>query len=105
MKRPLEYLESFVVFVLVLTGLTGIAYNLLREDGWLESVTRGIWRLTMRSPLMVSAVIAGAVVFGLIWRRRRKFERQQGRAATFVFYIMISAGAYYLGHLAIRGTL
>jgi len=105
LKKALEYLESFAVLALILAGLTGFAYHLFREGGWIESVTGSFWSFTMRSPLIVLVTIAGATVIALIWRRDRKTEQAHGKAATMVFYSMVAAGVYFLGRLAIVGTL
>ena len=105
MNKTLEYLQSFVVIVLMLSGLTGIAYHLFREGGWLETVTGSIWSFTTRSPLMALVVVAGAIALGVMRWRSRKIQHDQGKAATVVFYVIIAAGAYFLGRLAIVGSL
>ena len=105
MKQTLEYLESFVVTALIVVGLAGIAYHLFREGGWIGTFTGSFWSYTLRSPVMASVAIAGAMVLGFIWRQNRKAERQETKAAAMVFYLMIAAGAYFMGHVAIRGTL
>ena len=105
MKQTLELLQSFAVMVLIFTGLTGIAYHLFREGGWIEYITGGIWNFTTRSPLMALGVILGAIALGVIRWRSRKLQHDQGKVGTLVFYVMIAAGAYFLGHLAIWGTL
>jgi uncharacterized membrane protein YhaH (DUF805 family) len=104
-NKTLEYLQSFVVIALLLAGLTGIAYHMFRQDGWIESITGGIWGLTMRSPLMALVVVGGAIALGVMRWRSRKIQRDQGKVATVVFYIIIAAGAYFLGRLAIVGSL
>jgi hypothetical protein len=104
-KETVEYLESFVVLALTFAGLTGIAYHMFREGGWVETMTGSFWNLSMRSPLMALAVVAGSIALGFLWQRTRMSEQQQGKAATVVFYVAIAAGMYFLGHLAIQGSL
>lgn len=105
MNKTLEFLQSFAVIVLMVAGLAGFSYHLFREGGWLESFTGGIWSFTMRSPLMALAVIVGATALVVVRHRNRKIQRDQGKVATVAFFLIIAAGAYFLGHLAIWGTL
>ena len=105
MKETVEYLESFVVLALMFAGLTGIAYHFFREGGWVETMTGSLWNLTMRSPLMALAVASGSIALWFVWQRNRTSQQQQGKAATVLFYVTIAAGTYFLGHLAIQGSL
>jgi hypothetical protein len=88
---------TFVVFVLVVTGLTGIDYNLFREVGWIESV--------FSHPLVLLFVIVGAVILGVMWSRDTKTELRSQVVPNLLFYLMVAAGVYFIGHLAITGTL
>ena len=104
MKQALEYLGSFLILALIASGLTGIAYHLFRQDGWIESLTGSLWGATMRSPLMALVVVVGvAAVVALRWRNRQ-VRRDEGSAATVVFYAMIAAGVFFLGRFLVVGT-
>ncbi|MCC7483506.1 MAG: hypothetical protein IT529_00825 [Burkholderiales bacterium] len=104
MKQALEYLESFAVLVLILVGLTGFAYHLFREEGLANTVTCGIWDFIMASPFIAFVVLVCASTLGFVWRRNRRAQREQGKAATVVFYAMIASGVYFLGKLVIFGS-
>lgn len=105
MKEALTYLESFVVMALVLTGLAGLGYNLFRDGGWIEKVFGNVWDYTMRYPLVVIFITAGAIVFASWWRHDRLTRGQNRLAPNIILYSIMAAGAYFIGHFAIYGTL
>ena len=104
MKQVMEYVSSFFLFALIITGLIGISYNLFREGGWVEYVFGGIWGATMRSPIMGIAVLAGVAYFAYRKWINRKVRRNEGNAGTIVFYVMVAAGVYFLGRLFVVGS-
>ncbi len=105
MKEVLAQLQSFVVMALVLTGLAGIGYNLVREGGWIERFLGNLWGYTMKYPLVVVFVIVGAIGLAWWWRRDPATRGGQSRPATFILYVVMAAGAYFLGRLVLFGTL
>jgi hypothetical protein len=105
MKQAVMCLESFAVMGLVGTGLTGGAYHLFREGGWLEMAGASLWAFIENSPMMALVAVLSAVVITWLWRRSKQYERQNGTAATGAFYVMLAAGAYFAGHLVMSGGL
>ena len=87
------------------TGLTGAAYKLFRDGGWLEAAGASLWAFVVDAPFMALAALGSAVAITWLWRRNRRYERQNGKAATGMFYVMIAAGAYFVGHFFVAGTL
>jgi hypothetical protein len=85
-------------------GLTGAAYHLFRDGGWVEAAGGGLWGFITNSPLMALALIVCALILTYLWRHGRSFQRQNTQVATGVFYVMLAAGAYSLGRLIIVGT-
>ena len=105
MKQSLEFVESFVVIALVLSGLGGISYNLFRDEGWIEMVMGNIWELHVQYPLIAIPVTIGAVVLGSMWRENRIAKGQRSKLPTYVLYLLMAAGVYYIGYYGIHGTL
>ena len=105
MKQTVECLESFAVMALLGTGLTGAAYHIFRDGGWLEAAGASLWAFVLDAPLMALAALGSAFAITWLWRRSRRYERQNGAAATGVFYIMLAAGAYFVGHIIVAGSL
>ena len=105
MKQAVLYLESFAVMGLLAMGLTGAAYHIFRDGGWLEAVGANLWAFVLDTPLVALAAFGRAMVITWLWRRSRQYERQNGTAATGVFYVMLAAGAYFAGHFVVAGSL
>jgi len=105
MKELYSRLESVVVMLLVLIGLTGLSYNLFRADGWVERALGNAWDYTMRYPLIVGVVFVAALLLSLWWRHDRVSRGHKRMAPTIVLYLIMAAGAYYIGHLILFGTL
>ena len=105
MREILIYLESFVVMMLVLTGLAGISFNLFRDGGWIERGLGNVWDYTMKYPLIVIFVAAAALVLARWWRHDYSTRGYQRLAPTIVLYTIMAAGVYFIGHFALYGTL
>ena len=105
MKQTIEYLESLAVMTLIAMGLTGAAYHLFRDGGWVESAGSSLWSFIIDSPLLGLASIACAVVITRLWHHSRHFQRHNAQMASAVFYMLMGAGTYFLGHLVVVGTL
>ena len=105
MKQAMMCVESFLVMSLVGTGLTGGAYHLFREGGWLERAGSSLWLFIEESPMLALVAVLSAVVITWLWRRNRQYEKQNATAATGAFYALLAAGAYFAGHLVLSGSL
>jgi len=105
MKHTVACLESFAVMALLAMGLTGAAYHLFRDGGWLDLAGGSLWSFILDAPTMALAAVGGAVVITWLWHRSREFRREDGKAATGVFYVMVAAGLYFAAHLVLAGTL
>lgn len=105
MKQTIEFLESFVVIALVLAGIGGISYNLFRDDGWIERALGNIWDIQVQYPLITIPLIVGAIVLGVMWRNNRIAKGQRGKLPTILLYLLMAAGAYFIGSYAIKGSL
>ncbi len=105
MRETLIYLESIVVMLLVLTGLAGVAYNLFRDGGWIEKGFGNVWDYTMKYPLIVIFVAAGAFILAKWWRHDHATRGHNRLAPTIVLYTIMASGAYFVWHFALYGTL
>jgi hypothetical protein len=103
-KQALEYLESFAVMALLAVGLTGAAYHLFRDGGWVEAAGGSLWTFITDSPLMAMGLILCSIILTWMWRHSRSFQKQNTKAATAVFYAMLASGVYFLGRLIFVGT-
>lgn len=105
MKKIWDYLESLVVIALIVAGLTGLLYNLLREDGWLGTALGEFWEFQFTNPVFSIAAIVIIGGFLVWWRDRRVVLGRVSRIPSLFIYALMAAGAYYIGHYAIHGTM
>ncbi|MBX9812233.1 MAG: hypothetical protein K2Y16_11585 [Burkholderiales bacterium] len=105
MKPVVEFLESFVVVVLVLAGIAGLFYNLFRDNGWLGTVLGKIWDLETRYPLIAIPVTIGAIIMFRLWWRDKVIHGKTSRLPDFLLYALMAGGAYFIGRYAITGSL
>ena len=106
MKLIRDFLESFVIVVLVIAGIGGILYHVFRQAGWGAKVVDRMVELYFLHPApMISATVV-AVVAGVFWHERRSAKGKYNKKfPTYVLYVLMAAGAYFIGRYAIRGTL
>ena len=104
MNPKLEFLVSFVVIALVLFGLGGVSYNLFREDGWVEQIFGNIWETSIKYPLIAIPLIVGGVLLGSMWRDHRVAKGRQSKLPTYIVYVMMVAGLYYIWVYARPGS-
>jgi peptidoglycan biosynthesis protein MviN/MurJ (putative lipid II flippase) len=105
LKRIWEYLESFVVIALVIAGISGVLYNLFREDGWLGLVLSKYWEFQFTNPVLAIAIVIIVILLAVWWRDRRVAKGQISRIPAIFLYALMALGAYFIGHYAIHGTL
>jgi hypothetical protein len=103
-NQKFEFVISFVVITLVLFGLGGISFNLFREDGWIEQIFGDIWEISIQYPLIAIPMIVGGALLGSMWRDHRIARGQRSKIPTYIVYLMMVAGIYYIWVLARTGS-
>lgn len=106
MKLIRDFLESFVIVVLVIAGIGGILYHTFRQAGWGSAMLDKAFELYLLRPgIMIPGTIV-AVIIGVIWYDHRvargKFNKKY---PTYVVYALMAAGVYFVGRYALRGSL
>lgn len=104
MKQLVEFLESFIIIALVLTGIGGLSFNLFRVDGWLETMLGNIWKLDTQYMLISIPVLVGAVVMFNLWRGGRVIHSKTSILPNLLVYSLIVAGVYFIGRYVFTGT-
>jgi hypothetical protein len=90
---------------LFMTGLAGLSFHVLRDDGWLEETFGRTWDFTVRYPMIAIPLILGALAMGKMWRDDRVGRgKQSTRAGSMALYAIVAAGIYYTGHFLIYRT-
>ena len=106
MKHILDFLESFVLIILVLVGLVGLSYRMFRGGGWFESALERAAEIVFQNVTLSIVVAIGITIPVVIWHDRRAAKGAHGkRLPTIILYVLVAAGVFFVGHYAIRGTL
>ena len=106
MKLIRDFLESFVIVVLVVAGIAGILYHLFRQAGWGKTIVDKTMELYFLHPVpMISATVV-AIVVGVVWYEHRTATGKYNKKyPTYVLYVLMALGVYFIGRYALRGTL
>jgi hypothetical protein len=105
LKQVRDFLESFVVVVLVIAGLAGLMYRTFRAGGWFEGVLEYVAELVFSNPYV--SVPAGILIaIALAWWHDRRMAKgiHSRRLPTIVLYALMAAGVYFLGRYALVGS-
>jgi len=106
LKLIRDFLESFVIVVLVIAGIAGILYHVFRQAGWGTVIVDRALELYFLHPApMISATIV-AIVAVVFWHERRAATGKYNKKfPTYVLYVLVAVGVYFIGRYAVRGTL
>lgn len=105
MKQAYEYLLSLVTIALVVTGLAGVSFHAFRDRGWIESGLGRVWSFEMDYPMVAVPLTAAAVGLFVVWRNHYLVHGRISRVPALVIYCLMGAGAFFIGHYALHGTL
>lgn len=105
MKKVVEFIQSFIVITLVLTGIGGLSYNLFRENGWMEAILGKLWNIGTRHTLFAISVAIIATIVFTIWRRGKAIHGRTSKLPDLIVYGVMAAGVYFIGYYFITGGL
>ena len=100
-KSLLHLIVDFVLFCLMLLGVSGTMYKVLMPDGWLKQWLHEIWLLGVGRTLVI-AVLA-LVAFILAKRWLDAFDAKAG-FGNLVMYTWIALGLYFAVTLMVGGS-
>ena len=105
MKHYLEILESFVAIALAVAGLVGTSYYTFRDGGWIDTILGKFVIYHIQNPMVAIPVTALVVLVAMVLHERRVAKGKPSKVPTLLLYALMAAGAYFIGHYAIVGTL
>lgn len=105
MKQIFGYIQSFLIVVLVLMGIAGLAYRTFREDGWFGTALERLWNWFVDHPLVAIPLTITVFVFGKLWNDHQAAKGQTSKLPNLFIFGVMAAGAYFTWHLATQGTL
>jgi hypothetical protein len=103
-NRIFQYIQSFTVIGLVLAGISGVAYNLFREGGWLGSILGGLWNILMEHSILVLLVISAVLFIGKMWYDHNRATGRKSKLPDALVYVVMGAGVYFVWKLFAHGT-
>ncbi|QDX82278.1 hypothetical protein B9N43_14125 [Denitratisoma sp. DHT3] len=98
MNKLLKDLWSFFALAMMLIGIGGVAFHLLRSDGWLERMTGRLWEAEINHPLIATPLILAALGLGWAALTGRLLVDGKNRLTDVVVVGLMLAGVYYTYH-------
>ncbi len=104
MKQTMDFIQSFLVILLVLAGISGISYHAVKDDGWVELVFGKFWDAQIRYPMIAIPLTIAAIVLGVMWRRNALVRGGRSALPTYILYGLMIAGIYFIGRYMLTGA-
>jgi len=104
-KQILEYVNTFVSFVLILAGIGGVSYNMFKENGWLGLILGKFWDIQMANPIVAIPVTFAVLFLGKLWYDHNREKGHTSKVPDVIIYVIMAAGLYFLYQLVVNGTL
>lgn len=106
MKQFLVFLESLVIVALVVAGLVGLSYHAFRGGGWFDAAFERLAEIVFQNVTVSIIVGSIALVAFVMWYERHITKGVYNRRLpTIVLYVLMAAGAYFIGRYALFGSL
>ena len=101
-ESKISVLLALVRMALMLIGICGISYELLRENGWLSKLLGNLFNSGAN-------MLIAALVLVMLWGLNRwvstPHKQDKISVGDVPMYAMMAAGGYYLYHLFSSGRL
>lgn len=96
MNKLLEDLWSFLALALMLIGIGGLAFHLLKEDGWLSAMTGRLWNAEINHPLIMTPIILATLGLGWACLTGHLVVDGKNRIADAMVISLLLAGVYFV---------
>lgn len=105
MKQIYDYLVSLAAIALVVAGIGGASYNAFRDHGWLEEMLGRVWSFELDYPMVAIPLTLTAALVFYAWRTHHVTHGTVSRVPSMLIYTLMGAGAYFIGQVALYGSL
>ena len=105
MKNLITTLGTVFVGALILLGIGGIAYHLVRDDGWISQGLGAVWRAQYQAPVMTIVLITAAIFVGRMLYTAQIGAKRESKIPDLLLYVFIATGIFFLGRLIISGRI
>lgn len=105
MKNLITTLGTVFVGALILLGIGGIAYHMIRDDGWISQGLGALWRAQYQAPVMTIILIAAAIFVGRMLYTAQIGQKRESKIPDLILYVFIATGLFFLGRWLLTGHI
>jgi hypothetical protein len=105
MKNLITTLGTVFVGALILLGIGGMAYHLIRDEGWISQGLGALWRAQYQAPVMTIILIAAAIFVGRMLYTAQIGHKRESKIPDMILYLFIATGIFFLGRLLLTGQI
>lgn len=105
MKNLITTLGTVFVGALILLGIGGMAYHLIRDEGWISQGLGALWRAQYQAPVMTIILIAAAIFVGRMLYTAQIGQKRESKIPDMILYLFIATGLFFLGRLIFTGQI
>jgi len=105
MQTVVPFLISLAVFILIISGILGIAVNLFFEDGLIVQLLGKIWDMGTHFLVTAIPILTGAIILGKYWIVPGLDKGGSSASANILMFLMMAAGGYFIFLYLTTGSL
>ena len=105
MQAAVPFLISLATFVLIISGILGIAVNIFFEDGLITHMLGRIWDMGTHYLITAIPILIGAIVLGKYWIVPGLNKGGSSPAANILMFMLMAAGGYFIFLYLTTGSL
>ena len=95
-NKLLQTLWSFTVMTLMILGISGLVYNTLRGDGWLQRLAGVVWDAGLRQPFVIVPLVGASIVIAWLTLNGKLAAGKANRGADLMVMLLAAIGVYVL---------
>lgn len=105
MKNLITTLGTVFVGALILLGIGGMAYNLIRDEGWISQGLGALWNAQYQAPVITIILIVAAIFVGRMLYTAQIGQKRESKIPDLILYLFIATGIFFLGRLILTGHI
>jgi hypothetical protein len=102
LQEGMQTVLMILVFALLWLGFVGLAYQTLRDGGWVDSFLGKLWA---QHPTTIMIVVLATCAVAARLKLKASPVQMFGKRGDYLLYAGIAAGLYFAGKLAWTGSL
>lgn len=95
MKQFLGFLWNVFAMVMMLIGISGLAFHVFQKDGWLQKSLGVVWDGAFEHPLLYIPLIALAIWIVTLTLNGRLMVGKTSWISDTLVFLMMFAGIYF----------